>query len=170
MIRRPPRSTLFPYTTLFRSHEWEAATPYFDGCLPIEVMAERGPETLRHGPMKPFGLTNPHDPQVKAYAVVQLRQDNKLGTLFNMVRFQTKPKHADQFRGIPTIPGLDHAEYARFGLVPPLGQQPTRGADGERLRGPQKTAARKRAIAQRALADLDRWIADGHACPMLAAE
>src|SRR5205085_9329583 len=63
-------------------HEWEATTPYFDGCLPIEVMAERGRETLRHGPMKPFGLTNPHDPTVKAYAVVQLRQDNTLGTLF----------------------------------------------------------------------------------------
>src|ERR1041384_647433 len=77
-------------------HDWEASTPYFDGCLPIEVMAERGRETLRHGPMKPFGLTNPHQPEVKAYAIVQLRQDNKLGTLFNMVGFQTKLKHADQ--------------------------------------------------------------------------
>src|SRR5665647_2130362 len=65
-------------------HDWEASTPYFDGCLPIEVMAERGRETLRHGPMKPFGLTNPRQPDVKAYAVVQLRQDNKLGTLFNL--------------------------------------------------------------------------------------
>src|SRR5205807_8489813 len=70
-------------------HEWECATPYFDGCLPIEVMAERGRETLRHGPMKPFGLTNPHAPGNKPYAVVQLRQDNRLGTLFNMVGFQT---------------------------------------------------------------------------------
>ena len=81
-------------------------TPYFDGCLPIEVMAERGRETLRHGPMKPFGLTNPHDPQTKAYAVVQLRQDNKLGTLFNMVGFQTKLKHGEQVRIFRTIPGL----------------------------------------------------------------
>src|SRR5262249_26107553 len=77
-------------------HEWEASTPYFDGCLPIEVMAERGPETLRHGPMKPFGLTNPHAPGVKHYAVVQLRQDNRLGTLLNMVGFQTKLKHGEQ--------------------------------------------------------------------------
>ncbi len=96
-------------------HEWEASTPYFDGCLPIEVMAERGRETLRHGPMKPFGLTNPHDPQVKAYAVVQLRQDNRLGTLFNMVGFQTKLKHAEQVRIFRTIPGLEGAEFARLG-------------------------------------------------------
>ncbi len=95
--------------------DWEATTPYFDGCLPIEVMAERGRETLRHGPMKPFGLTNPHDPQVKAYAVVQLRQDNKLGTLFNMVGFQTKLKHADQVRILRSIPGLENAEFARLG-------------------------------------------------------
>src|SRR5947208_4288369 len=250
-------------------HDWE--TPYFDGCLPIEVMAERGRDTLRHGPMKPFGLTNQHEPGVKPYAVAQLRQDNRLGTLFNMVGFQTKLKHGEQTRIFRTIPGLERAEFARlgglhrntflnapklldetlrlaaaprlrfagqitgcegyvesaamgllagrfaaaerrgetlpapppttahgallghitgghvetidagprsfqpmnvnFGLFPPLGQQPTRGADGERLRGPQKTAARKRAIAQRALADLDRWIAGGgHACPMLAAE
>src|SRR6185503_14665664 len=96
-------------------HEWEASTPYFDGCLPIEVMAERGRETLRHGPMKPFGLTNPHQPQVKAYAVVQLRQDNKLGTLFNMVGFQTKLKHGEQTRVFRTIPGLANAEFARLG-------------------------------------------------------
>ncbi|MGB7259052.1 MAG: methylenetetrahydrofolate--tRNA-(uracil(54)-C(5))-methyltransferase (FADH(2)-oxidizing) TrmFO, partial [Pseudolabrys sp.] len=96
-------------------HEWEASTPYFDGCLPIEVMAERGPETLRHGPMKPFGLTDPHRPDVKAYAVVQLRQDNKLGTLFNMVGFQTKLKHGEQVRIFRTIPGLEHAEFARLG-------------------------------------------------------
>jgi len=248
-------------------HEWEAATPYFDGCLPIEVMAERGRETLRHGPMKPFGLTNPHDPTVKAYAVVQLRQDNKLGTLFNMVGFQTKLKHGDQVRIFRTIPGLERAEFARlggvhrntflnspklldptlrlkamprlrfagqitgcegyvesaaigllagrfaaaerlgeplmlpppttahgallghitgghvetidagprsfqpmnvnFGLFPPLTRAPSRGPDGERLRGPAKAMAKKRAITSRALADLDRWLA-GEA--MLAAE
>ena len=96
-------------------HEWESSTPYFDGCLPIEVMAERGPETLRHGPMKPFGLTNPHQPELKAYAVAQLRQDNKLGTLFNMVGFQTKLKHGEQVRIFRTIPGLQNAEFARLG-------------------------------------------------------
>ena len=96
-------------------HEWEASTPYFDGCLPIEVMAERGRETLRHGPMKPFGLTNPRAPDVKAYAVVQLRQDNKLGTLFNMVGFQTKLKHGEQVRIFRSIPGLQNAEFARLG-------------------------------------------------------
>ena len=240
-------------------HEWEAATPYFDGCLPIEVMAERGPETLRHGPMKPFGLTNPHDPTVKAYAIVQLRQDNKHGSLFNIVGFQTKLKHAEQVRIFRTIPGLEKAEFARlggvhrntflnspklldpalrlraaprlrfagqitgcegyvesaaigglagrfaaaerlgetlvppppttahgallghitgghietidagprsfqpmnvnFGLFPPLAQVPNKGPDGERLRGPAKTVAKKRALSQRALADLERWIA-----------
>src|SRR5437870_4391974 len=96
-------------------HDWEAATPYFDGCLPIEVMAERGRETLRHGPMKPFGLTNPHAAQIKPYAVVQLRQDNRLGTLFNMVGFQTKLKHGEQVRIFRTIPGLAQAEFARLG-------------------------------------------------------
>jgi len=96
-------------------HEWEADTPYFDGCLPIEVMAERGRETLRHGPMKPFGLTNPHAPGVKPYAVVQLRQDNKLGTLYNMVGFQTKLKHGEQVRIFRSIPGLQNAEFARLG-------------------------------------------------------
>jgi methylenetetrahydrofolate--tRNA-(uracil-5-)-methyltransferase len=96
-------------------HEWEASTPYFDGCLPIEVMAERGRETPRHGPMKPFGLTNPRHPQEKPYAVVQLRQDNQLGTLFNMVGFQTKLKHAEQARVFRTIPGLERAEFARLG-------------------------------------------------------
>ena len=239
-------------------HEWETNTPYFDGCLPIEVMAERGRETARHGPMKPFGLTNPHDPTVKAYAIVQLRQDNKLGSLFNMVGFQTKLKHAEQVRVFRTIPGLENAEFARlggvhrntflnspklldqtlrlnaaprlrfagqitgcegyvesaamgllagrfaaaerlgeplalpppttahgallghitgghietidagprsfqpmnvnFGLFPPLARMPTRGPDGERLRGPAKTVAKKRALSQRALADLDRWV------------
>ena len=99
--------------TAFR--DFEAATPYFDGCLPIEVMAERGRETLRHGPMKPFGLTNPHRPDERPYAVVQLRQDNKLGTLFNIVGFQTKLKHGEQARIFRSIPGLASAEFARLG-------------------------------------------------------
>ncbi|HEY8565372.1 MAG TPA: methylenetetrahydrofolate--tRNA-(uracil(54)-C(5))-methyltransferase (FADH(2)-oxidizing) TrmFO [Beijerinckiaceae bacterium] len=94
--------------------EWEG-TPYFDGCLPIEVMADRGRETLRHGPMKPVGLTNPHKPDEKPYAVVQLRQDNALGTLYNMVGFQTKLKHGEQSRIFRTIPGLEAAEFARLG-------------------------------------------------------
>ncbi len=94
--------------------EWEG-TPYFDGCLPMEVMAERGPETARHGPMKPMGLTNAHNPTVKAYAVVQLRQDNALGTLYNMVGFQTKLKHGEQVRIFRMIPGLENAEFARLG-------------------------------------------------------
>jgi methylenetetrahydrofolate--tRNA-(uracil-5-)-methyltransferase len=248
-------------------HEWEATTPYFDGCLPIEVMAERGRETLRHGPMKPFGLTNPRQLDIKAYAIVQLRQDNKLGTLFNMVGFQTKLKHADQVRVFRTIPGLENAEFARlggvhrntflnspkllgatlrlkaaprlrfagqitgcegyvesaavgllagrfavaerlgegitlpppttahgallghitgghietidagprsfqpmnvnFGLFPPLTRVPTRGPDSERLRGPAKALAKKRALTRRALADLDRWIS-GEAFPAAA--
>jgi methylenetetrahydrofolate--tRNA-(uracil-5-)-methyltransferase len=238
--------------------EWEKTTPYFDGCLPIEVMAERGPETLRHGPMKPFGLTNPHDPQTKAYAIVQLRQDNKLGTLYNMVGFQTKLKHGEQTRIFRTIPGLERAEFARlgglhrntflnspklldgtlrlqamprlrfagqitgcegyvesaaigllaarfaaaehrgetialpprttahgallayitgdhfgaidagprsyqpmnvnFGLFPPLAQMPSKHPDGTRLRGTDKTIAKRRAICARALTDLDEWI------------
>jgi len=101
--------------------EWEANTPYFDGCMPIEVMAERGVETLRFGPMKPVGLDNPHwatpeHPNGRwPYAVVQLRQDNKLGTLWNMVGFQTKLKHAEQVRLFRTIPGLENAEFARLG-------------------------------------------------------
>jgi methylenetetrahydrofolate--tRNA-(uracil-5-)-methyltransferase len=94
--------------------DWEHV-PYFDGCLPIEVMAERGRETLRHGPMKPVGLTNAHAPDVKAYAVVQLRQDNALGTLFNMVGFQTKLKHGAQSEVFRTIPGLEGAVFARLG-------------------------------------------------------
>ncbi len=94
--------------------EWEG-TPYFDGCLPIEVMAERGRETLRHGPMKPMGLTNAHNPTVKAYAVVQLRQDNALGTLYNMVGFQTKLKYGAQAEIFRMIPGLENAEFARLG-------------------------------------------------------
>jgi methylenetetrahydrofolate--tRNA-(uracil-5-)-methyltransferase len=98
--------------TEFREFE---GTPYFDGCLPIEVMAERGRETLRHGPMKPFGLTNAHDPKVKPYAVVQLRQDNALGTLFNIVGFQTKLKYGEQGRIFRMIPGLEAAEFARLG-------------------------------------------------------
>ena len=240
--------------------EWETNTPYFDGCLPIEVMAERGPETLRHGPMKPVGLTNPHDPATKAYAIVQLRQDNKLGTLYNIVGFQTKLKYGEQQRIFRTIPGLEKAEFARlgglhrntflnspklldgqlrlraqprlrfagqmtgcegyvesasvgliaglyaaadargerlaspprttalgsllghitgghletiepgtrsfqpmninFGLFPPLATVPTKKPDGTRLRGNEKTVAKKQAMSALALADLDRWIAD----------
>ena len=94
--------------------EWEE-TPYFEGCLPIEVMAERGRETLRHGPMKPVGLTNSHDPERKPWAVVQLRQDNALGTLWNMVGFQTKLKHGAQTEIFRTIPGLERAIFARLG-------------------------------------------------------
>ena len=224
-------------------------------------MAERGHETLRHGPMKPVGLTNPHDPTVKAYAIVQLRQDNKLGTLYNIVGFQTKLKHGAQQRVFRTIPGLENAEFARlgglhrntflnspelldepaaaaraaaaalrrpddglrglcgirqhrpdrgplrrgrtraaqaleppppttalgsllghitgghietidagprsfqpmninFGLFPPLASAPTKKPDGTRLRGNEKTVAKKQALSARALADLDRWIAD----------
>jgi methylenetetrahydrofolate--tRNA-(uracil-5-)-methyltransferase len=95
----------------------EEATPYFNGCLPIEIMAERGAETLRHGPMKPFGLTNPHPCTRKPYAVVQLRQDNALGTLFNMVGFQTKLKHGAQVEVLRTIPGLENARFARLGGI-----------------------------------------------------
>ena len=94
--------------------EWEANTPYFDGCMPIEVMAERGVETMRFGPMKPVGLDNPRTGRWP-YAVVQLRQDNKLGTLWNIVGFQTKLKHAEQVRLFRTIPGLENAEFARLG-------------------------------------------------------
>jgi methylenetetrahydrofolate--tRNA-(uracil-5-)-methyltransferase len=248
-------------------HDWETATPYFDGCLPIEIMAERGRETLRHGPMKPFGLTNPRAPDVKPYAIVQLRQDNRLGTLFNMVGFQTKLTHGEQLRIFRTIPGLEGAEFARlgglhrntflnapqlldatlrlkaaprlrfagqitgcegyvesaavgliagrfaaaerlgqaavpppattahgalinhitgghvetidagprsyqpmninFGLFPPLAKSPSRAPDGTRLRGTAKALAKKRAIAERALADLACWGAGQHA---LAAE
>ncbi|MBI2584719.1 MAG: methylenetetrahydrofolate--tRNA-(uracil(54)-C(5))-methyltransferase (FADH(2)-oxidizing) TrmFO [Rhodospirillales bacterium] len=96
-------------------HDWEKSTPYFDGCLPIEVMAERGRETLAFGPMKPVGLTNPHDPSRRPYAVVQLRQDNALGTLYNMVGFQTKLTYGEQRRIFTTIPGLENAEFARLG-------------------------------------------------------
>jgi methylenetetrahydrofolate--tRNA-(uracil-5-)-methyltransferase len=101
--------------------EWEASTPYFEGCMPIEVMAARGLDTLRFGPMKPVGLDNPHlateeHPSGRwAHAVVQLRQDNKLGTLWNMVGFQTKLKYAEQVRLFRTIPGLENAEFARLG-------------------------------------------------------
>ncbi|MBS7546091.1 methylenetetrahydrofolate--tRNA-(uracil(54)-C(5))-methyltransferase (FADH(2)-oxidizing) TrmFO [Ancylobacter oerskovii] len=237
--------------------EFEANTPYFDGCLPIEVMVARGPETLRHGPMKPVGLTNPRDPLVKSHAIVQLRQDNALGTLFNMVGFQTKARHAEQVRIFRMIPGLENAEFARlgglhrntylnsprvldgtlrlkaeprlrfagqitgcegyvesaamgliaglftaaerlgvalppppattahgallahitgghietvepgprsfqpmnvnFGLFPPLAANPTRDAEGNRLRGTQKTVAKKQEMARRALADIDQW-------------
>lgn len=97
-------------------HEGETAG-YFDGCLPIEVMAERGRETLRHGPMKPVGLTNAHDPENKPYAVVQLRRDNKLGTLFNIVGFQTKMKYGAQTDVFRMIPGLEDAKFARLGGI-----------------------------------------------------
>ena len=240
--------------------EWEENTPYFDGCLPIEVMAARGRETLRHGPMKPVGLTNPRDPTVKPYAIVQLRQDNKLGTLYNIVGFQTKLKHGAQTHVLRAIPGLENAEFARlgglhrntflnspklldpqlrlhaqprlrfagqmtgcegyvesagvgllaglfaaadatqnqiappppttalgallghitgghietidagprsfqpmninFGLFPPLASPPTKKPDGTRLRGNEKTIAKKQAISARALSDMDRWIAE----------
>jgi len=239
-------------TTAFKDFE---KTPYFDGCLPIEVMAERGRETLRHGPMKPVGLTNRHRPDEKPYAVVQLRQDNALGTLYNMVGFQTKLRHGEQTRIFRTIPGLERAEFARlgglhrntflnspklldaslrlhamprlrfagqitgcegyvesaaigllagrfaaaerlgerpsppppttamgallghitgghlagdlggvrsfqpmnvnFGLFPPI-EMPRQ--EGRRLRGTEKTAARKRALSARALGDFDRWV------------
>ncbi len=237
--------------------EWEG-TPYFDGCLPIEVMAERGRETLRWGPMKPVGLTNRHNPMVKAYAVVQLRQDNKLGTLFNMTGFQTKLKYGEQAAIFRMIPGLENAEFARlggihrntylnspkvldetlrlkadprlrfagqitgcegyvesaaiggmvgrfaaaerlgrvpvlppattahgalinhitgghvvtidegprsfqpmnvnFGLFPPVSGVPTKGPDGQRLKGSAKSQARKRVLSARALADFDAWL------------
>ena len=97
-------------------HEGETAG-YFDGCLPIEVMAERGRETLRFGPMKPVGLTNPHQPEIKAHAVVQLRRDNALGTLYNIVGFQTKMKYGAQKEVLRTIPGLENAEFARLGGI-----------------------------------------------------
>lgn len=95
-------------------HEWEATTPYFEACLPVEVMAERGPETLAYGPLKPVGLTDPRTGR-QAHAVVQLRQDNALGTLYNMVGFQTKMTHGAQTRLFRTIPGLEGARFARLG-------------------------------------------------------
>jgi methylenetetrahydrofolate--tRNA-(uracil-5-)-methyltransferase len=234
-------------------------TPYFDGCLPIEVMAARGRETLRFGPMKPIGLTNAHNPTVKPWAVVQLRQDNALGTLYNIVGFQTKLKYAEQSRVLRAIPGLENAEFARlgglhrntflnapklldpllrlkvlprlrfagqitgcegyvesaavgliagrlaaaerlglpasrppdttaigallnhitgghieaidagprsfqpmnvnFGLFPPI-EGPKTGDDGKRLRGPDKGAARKRALSARARVDMERWLGE----------
>jgi methylenetetrahydrofolate--tRNA-(uracil-5-)-methyltransferase len=237
--------------------EWEG-TPYFDGCLPIEVMAERGRETLRFGPMKPVGLTNRHKPDEKPHAVAQLRQDNKLGTLFNMTGFQTKMKYGEQARILRMIPGLQNAEFARlggihrntylnsptmldaslrlkamtrlrfagqitgcegyvesaaigglagrfaaaerlgrapdlpplttahgallghitgghletveagprsfqpmnvnFGLFPPLEKVPNKGPNGERLRGAQKSQAKKREMSARALVDLQAWL------------
>jgi methylenetetrahydrofolate--tRNA-(uracil-5-)-methyltransferase len=95
-------------------HDWEKTTPYFDGCLPIEVMAERGRDTLRWGPMKPVGLRDPRSLR-RPYAVVQLRQDNALGTLYNLVGFQTKLRHGEQLRLFRAIPGLERAEFARLG-------------------------------------------------------
>ena len=95
--------------------EWEKDTPYFNGCLPIEVMAERGRDTLRFGPMKPVGLTNPNSPDEKPYAVIQLRQDNALGSLYNIVGFQTKLRYGAQKEVFSMIPGLGNAEFARLG-------------------------------------------------------
>ena len=97
--------------------DWEKDTPYFEGCLPIEVMAERGRDTLRFGPMKPVGLTNPHDPEKRKWAIVQLRQDNALGTLFNLVGFQTKLKYGAQKEIFRMIPGLEEAEFVRLGGI-----------------------------------------------------
>ena len=97
--------------------DFERDTPYFESCLPIEVMASRGPQTLRFGPMKPVGLTNPHNPTVKAHAIVQLRQDNALGTLYNMVGFQTKMKYGAQTEVFRMIPGLENAVFARLGGI-----------------------------------------------------
>ncbi|WP_112322649.1 methylenetetrahydrofolate--tRNA-(uracil(54)-C(5))-methyltransferase (FADH(2)-oxidizing) TrmFO [Oceanibium sediminis] len=97
--------------------EGETDTPYFEGCLPIEVMASRGRETLRFGPMKPVGLTNPHDPQTKPHAIVQLRRDNALGTLYNIVGFQTKMKYGAQASVLRLIPGLEDAVFARLGGI-----------------------------------------------------
>lgn len=102
-------------TTQFK--EWEKDTPYFEGCLPIEVMASRGRETLRFGPMKPVGLTNPHAPDVKPHAVVQLRRDNALGTLYNIVGFQTKMSYGAQREVLSMIPGLEGARFARMGGI-----------------------------------------------------
>lgn len=96
--------------------EWEKNTPYFEGCMPIEVMASRGIETLRYGPMKPVGLTNPNSEE-RPYAVVQLRQDNALGTLYNMVGFQTKMKYGAQLEVFRSIPGLENADFARLGGI-----------------------------------------------------
>jgi len=97
--------------------DWERDTPYFEGCLPIEVMAERGRDTLRFGPLKPVGLTNPHAPDRKPHAVVQLRRDNALGTLYNIVGFQTKMRHGAQVEVFRTIPGLENAAFARLGGI-----------------------------------------------------
>jgi methylenetetrahydrofolate--tRNA-(uracil-5-)-methyltransferase len=115
MPATPSEIKCWPASAEFK--EWEKNTPYFEGCLPIEVMAERGRETLCFGPMKPVGLTNPHNPTVKPHAIVQLRQDNKLGTLYNIVGFQTKLKYGEQSRVFRMIPGLEHAEFVRLGGI-----------------------------------------------------
>jgi methylenetetrahydrofolate--tRNA-(uracil-5-)-methyltransferase len=115
-------------------HEWEENTPYFEGCLPIEVMAERGPQTLSFGPMKPVGLTNPHDPTNKPAAIVQLRQDNALGTIYNIVGFQTKLTYGEQKRIFQKIPGLEKAEFARLG-----GLHRNTFINGPKLLGPTLT-------------------------------
>ena len=110
-----PSSNSSPSPTANSAHSAKAEPQYFDGCLPIEVMAERGRETLRFGPLKPIGLTNPNNPNEKPYAIVQLRQDNRLGTLWNMVGFQTKLKHSAQVEIFRQIPGLENAKFARLG-------------------------------------------------------
>ncbi|MHA1567304.1 MAG: methylenetetrahydrofolate--tRNA-(uracil(54)-C(5))-methyltransferase (FADH(2)-oxidizing) TrmFO [Alphaproteobacteria bacterium] len=97
-------------------HEWEGKTPYFEGCLPIEVMASRGHDTLRYGPMKPVGLTNPNTGK-RAHAVLQLRQDNALGTLYNLVGCQTKLRYGEQASIFRMVPGLENAEFARLGGI-----------------------------------------------------
>ena len=125
--------------------EWEASTPYFDGCLPIEVMAERGRETLRFGPMKPVGLSNPHKPGERPHAVVQLRQDNALGTLWNMVGFQTKLKHGEQARVFRMIPGLAGGRV-----------RPARRPAPQHLPQLAEAARRRAAPARRAAAPLRR--------------
>src|SRR6266480_3154199 len=162
-------------------HEWETSTPYFEGCLPVEVMAARGADTLRFGPMKPVGLRDPKTGR-RPHAVVQLRQDNALGTLYNMVGFQTKLRHGEQRRILRMIPGLEHAEFARLGgeaAAPPrttalgaLLRHITGDADTASFQpmninfglfpplspDPGRHADRKPLLARRALADLDAWL------------
>jgi hypothetical protein len=132
---------------------------YFDGCLPIEVMAERGRETLRHGPMKPVGLTNPHKPAEKPYAVVQLRRDNKLGTLYNIVGFQTKMKYGAQTDVFRMIPGLQDASFARLGGIHrnTFINSPTLLDEEMRLRSRPISASPARSPASRAMSKAPRW-------------
>ncbi len=151
--------------TEFREFE---GTPYFDGCLPIEVMAERGRETLRHGPMKPVGLTNAHAPDRKPYAVVQLRQDNALGTLFNMVGFQTKLKYGEQARIFRMIPGLERAEFARLGglhrntfLNSPRAARRASAVEGAAATALRRPDHRLRGLCRERRVGIDRRAPDG---------